>query len=95
MTKQDQSISYKELYELIDNRFNKFEDKLDDRIGQLHDRIDNVHIRITDHIKESELRFKPLETRVQKLWIYLTFGVAILAIVIELGIAWLRKVFHI
>lgn len=94
MTK-DNTISYKELYELIDERFTRFEEKLDDRIGQLHDRVDKVHIRISENHKEIDLRLRPLENLTQKIWVYLTLGIAIIAIAIELGLAWLRRTLHI
>ena len=81
---KNQEISYKDLYTLVDDRFNRFEEKLDDRIGQLHERIDRVQERIN-----------PLERTVQRLWIYAGIAIAGVVMMIELGISALRKHFNL
>lgn len=81
---KNQEISYRDLYQLVDDRFNRFEEKLDDRIGQIHHRIDVVQDRIN-----------PIEKTVQKLWIYAGIAIAGIVMVIELGLAAVKKHFNL
>lgn len=84
MTRQTSSVSYKELYELIDERFDRLEDQMNPKFDLIHDRITKVHTRID-----------PIEKTVDRLWIYATVGLGFASILINLGISWIKEKFNI
>jgi hypothetical protein len=76
--------SYKELYELIDERFDRLESQMNPKFDLIHDRISKVHSRID-----------PIEKTVDRIWIYATFAIGFVTILVQIGVGWIKEKLNI